>query len=56
MRREEYRIIPTRHFQRDFDRLDAQTQRRVLEAIERNFASRSKLIFNMNPNHSPVFP
>lgn len=31
----EYRILPTRHFQRDFDRLDAQTQRRALEAVER---------------------
>ena len=31
--RREYRILPTHHFQRDFDRLDAQIQRRVLEAI-----------------------
>ena len=33
--RREYRILPTHHFQRDFDRLDAQIQRRMLEAIER---------------------
>jgi len=32
--RREYRILPTHHFQRDFERLDAQIQRRVLEASE----------------------
>lgn len=31
----DYRIVPTRHFQQDFDCLDAQIQRRVLGAIER---------------------
>ncbi|MBI1927353.1 type II toxin-antitoxin system RelE/ParE family toxin [Candidatus Poribacteria bacterium] len=32
--RREYRILPTHHFQCDFDRLDAQIQHCVLEAIE----------------------